>query len=216
MTDSSPTPNQLLQECGAIIHNSHIVYTSGRHGRSYVNKDAVYPHTRLTSKLCREMAKLFADKDVEIVVAPAVGGIILSQWVAHHLSEITDREVLGIYAEKTTEEGEGFIIRRGYDALLRDRRALIVEDIVTTGISVKRVVETVRKLAREIVGVSALCNRGGISAAELGVPALKSLMQIDLESWDENECPLCRTGVPINTQVGKGREYLARKDQSQG
>src|SRR3989344_899761 len=113
---------QVLYEVGAVITNSHIVYTSGRHGTAYVNKDAVYPHTRITSALCLAIAEEFADRSVEAVIAPAVGGVILSQWTAHHLSEITRIEVFGVYAEK---EGGIFVIKRGYDKLVTGRNVLV-------------------------------------------------------------------------------------------
>lgn len=80
---------QILRSTGAVITDSHIVYTSGKHGTAYVNKDAVYPHTIETSHLCRAIAEQFADNNVEVVIAPAIGGVILSQWVAFHLSTIT-------------------------------------------------------------------------------------------------------------------------------
>jgi len=102
----------ILGKVGAIITKSHIVYTSGKHGRTYVNKDALYPHTAETSRLCRTIAERFASDGVEVVIAPAIGGVILSQWTAYHLTEIAGYEVLGTYAEKTGD-GKAFIIKRG-------------------------------------------------------------------------------------------------------
>ena len=69
---------QMLGEVNAVITDSHIVYTNGGHGTKYVNKDAIYPYARRTSKLCRAIAEHFADANVEVVIAPAVGGVILS------------------------------------------------------------------------------------------------------------------------------------------
>ena len=200
-----------LAKVGALIQDSHIVYTSGRHGSHYVNKDALYPHTGMTSDLCREMATRFKDAGVDIVLAPAVGGIILSQWVAHHLTALTGREILGVYAEKAPV-GEGFVIKRGYDKLVAGKKILILEDVITTGISVKRVVEATRALGGTVLGVAALCNRGGITTKELAeVPRLTSLVEINLDSWEEKECPLCAKGIAINTNVGKGLEFLSRR-----
>jgi orotate phosphoribosyltransferase len=59
--------------------------------------------------------------------------------------------------------------------------------------------------------VAALCNRGGVTAADLDVPALVSLVELSLDSWEAADCPLCRAGVPVNTDVGKGREFLAAR-----
>lgn len=196
----------LLEKEHAVIRGSHIVYTSGRHGMEYVNKDAVYPHTELTSKLCEVIATRFKNDRVDAVLAPAVGGIILSQWVAYHLTKLLGREILGVYAEK---EGEGFVVKRGYDALIQNKNVLVVEDILTTGGSVKKVVEVLRKIPCNVVGVAALCNRGEIKEADLGgVPRLDSLISVTLQSWDAKECELCAKNVPINTAVGKGREFL--------
>ena len=78
----------LLQKVGA-FRAGHFVFTSGRHGDSYVNKDALYPYTHDTSLLCKVMAERFADKDIEVVVGPTMGAAILAQLVAYHLSELT-------------------------------------------------------------------------------------------------------------------------------
>ena len=200
---------KILHQVGAIITGSHIVYTSGQHGSSYVNKDAVYPHTGEISRLCRAIAEKFSQTGVEVVAAPALGGIILSQWTAHHLSELDGRNVLAVYAEKS---GDGFVIQRGYDKLISGKKVLVVEDILTTGGSVKKVVETVRALGGQVTAVAALCNRGGVTAEGLGnLPELFALVNLQLEAWDEKECPLCAKNVPVNTSIGKGREFLAKK-----
>jgi len=202
---------EILSKVGAVITDSHIVYTSGKHGTAYVNKDAVYPHTKETSDLCRAIAEQFADDGVEVVIAPAIGGVILSQWTAHHLSEITGREVLGVYAEKV-ESGDAFVIKRGYDKLVAGKDVLVVEDVLTTGGSAKKVVEATRALGGNIVGLGVLCNRGGITPQDVAdPPKLFALVNVKLDAWDEAGCPLCAQNVPINTDVGKGREFLARK-----
>ncbi len=198
-----------FEEVGAVITNSHLVYTSGKHGNAYINKDAVYPHTEKISALCEEIAERFIKEAPDAVIAPALGGIILSQWTAHHLSQKLGKPVYGVYAEKTDDGG--FVIKRGYDEFIKGKKVLLVEDVLTTGGSIKKVVDVVRGIGAEIVGVGALCNRGGITAQDIGgVPKFDALLSITLDSWEENECPLCKQGVPINTKVGKGREFLAR------
>ncbi|HFC10836.1 MAG TPA: phosphoribosyltransferase [Candidatus Kaiserbacteria bacterium] len=202
---------QLLVKVGAIITDSHIVYTSGKHGTAYVNKDAVYPHTGYTSLLCRSIAEMFVDDNVEVVIAPAIGGVILSQWTAHHLTEMNGREVLGIYSEKS-KDGHSFEINRGYDKFIIGKRILVVEDVLNTGASAKKVIEAVRVINDNVIGLGVLCNRGGITPKDVAnVPKLKALLNMALDVWDETSCPLCKQGVPINTIVGKGREFLARK-----
>ena len=197
---------RIFSQLGAFISDSHLLYTSGKHGNAYVNKDALYPHTATTSLLCKELALHFKDLPIDAVLAPALGGIILSQWIAWHLSELKSKEVLAIYAEKSVD-GETFIIKRGYDELIRNKNVLIVEDILTTGGSVKKVVTAVQSIPAKIIGVGALCNRGGITSEHLGnVPTLFSLLNVTLESWEPDECPLCKKGIPLNTQVGKAKK----------
>ncbi len=204
---------QILADVGAVITGSHIVYTSGKHGSAYVNKDAVYPHTEAISLLCEAIAgKFFRNgENVEVVVAPALGGIVLTQWVAHHLTRLAGREVLAVYAEKMPDGN--FAFTRGYDKLVARKRILVVEDILNTGGSARKVVDLVRSRGW-VVGVGALCNRGGVTAEDLGVPKLTALVDVNLDAWDEHECSLCAQNVPVNTTVGKGKDFLARQAAS--
>jgi orotate phosphoribosyltransferase len=209
---TNPDVMSILERLGALISDSHIVYTSGRHGSAYLNKDALYPHTAETRDVCLHMARPFAVSTIEVVAGPTVGGVILAQWVAHHLSAANDAPVLALYAEEEHEgETRRRVFRRGYDALLVGRRVLVVEDVLTTGGSARQVVEAVRAAGGEPVGVSALCNRGGITAETLGVPRFVSQVELSLESWEAAVCPLCQQGVPINTSVGKGAAFLATR-----
>lgn len=201
---------KILSKVGAVITGSHIVYTSGKHGSAYVNKDALYPHTKETSDLCRIIAEQFADDGVETVIAPAIGGVILSQWTAHHLSKITGREVFSVYAEKS--DGGIFVIKRGYGKFVSGKKVLVVEDVLTTGGSVKKVIEAVRAIGGNVLGLGVLCNRGGVALKDVAdAPELFAILNIKLDAWDEENCPLCAQGVPVNTDVGKGGEYLLKK-----
>lgn len=203
----------IFEEVGAVITGSHIVYTSGKHGTAYINKDAVYPHTEKISTLCAEIADRFVKDEPDAVVAPALGGIILSQWIAHHLTVKLGRPVYGVYAEKTDDGG--FVIKRGYDTLIQGKNILLAEDVLTTGGSIKKVVGVVRDIGANIIGVAALCNRGNITAGDIGnVPKLDALLAVALDAWEETDCPMCKRRTPINTVVGKGREYLAKKQLS--
>lgn len=193
----------LLEKVGALITQSHIVYTSGKHGSAYVNKDALYPHTEITRLICEAMAEPFKNEKLDAVLAPAIGGVILGHGVAAVLSTIQKKEILSVYAEPTPEKE--FVIKRGYDRLIAGKKVLVVEDILTTGGSVRKVVETAKRIPCEIVGVSALCNRGKVTRDQVGeVPVLKSLFDVNLEAWEPNDCPLCKKQIPINQSVGKG------------
>lgn len=201
----------LLGRVGAVITKSHIVYTSGKHGIAYVNKDAVYPYTKETSKLCRALAQKFAGDGVQVVIAPAIGGVILSQWTAFHLSELTGNKVFSVYAEKADNE-DIFIIKRGYDKFVAGKNVLVVEDVLTTGGSAKKVVEATRAIGGNVIGLGVLCNRGEITPQDVAdVPKLFALVNIKLDAWDEADCPLCAQSVPVNIDFGKGKEFLARK-----
>jgi orotate phosphoribosyltransferase len=199
---------EVLQKVGA-FRAGHFVFTSGRHSDSYVNKDALYPYTHETSRLCREMAEHYRDSGVEAVLGPAVAAAILAQWTASHLTDLLGREVFATYADKDGQGG--FIIKRGYDKLIAGKKTVIVEDLTTTGGSVKKVVDAAKAAGAEVIGVVVLCNRGGVTAEMVGVPKMESLVKVELDSWDPAECDLCKRGIPVNTDVGHGKEFLARR-----
>lgn len=198
-----------LAALGALVTGDHLVYTSGRHGSSYVNKDALYPHTAATAAVCAQLAQAFSDAAIDVVAGPTVGGVIMAQWTAHHLTGLQGREVLAVYAEEEQgSAGRLRRLRRGYDALVAGRRVLVVEDILTTGLSARLVVDGVSTAGGQVIGVGALCNRGGVTADQLGVPRLVALTAVPLESYAPEACPLCAAGIPVNTRLGKGAAFV--------
>lgn len=205
---------QILEETDAVITGSHVVYNSRKHGSAYVNKDAIYAYPEAVSQLCRYIAHRFYHKDqtenlVEVVVAPAVGGISLSSWTAYHLGKMSTSIVQALYADK---EGDGFVLKRGYGERVKDKRVLVVEDILTTGGSVRKVVEVVRSAGGNVIGVCALVNRGGVTVEQVGgVPRFEVLLHLSMDSFEAEACPYCRSGVPISTKVGHGKQFLAEQ-----
>ena len=200
---------ELLAQTQAVLKNDHFVYASKNHGPEYVNKDRVYRDPMATDELCQGIAEHFQDYNVEVVVAPAAGGINLSQGVARHLCQITGQKVISIYADK---EGEALELRRGYGKDVPGKRVLIVDDVFTTGGSVEKLVRMIRVLGGEVVGVGGLCNRGGVKAEDIGgVPEFFTLTSVQMAAYEPAVCPLCKEGVPINTEVGEGKKYLAEK-----
>lgn len=197
----------IFKKTGGYITGDHIILTSGKHTDSYLNKDTIYPHTQEISRICQEIAGQLKDKNIEVVAAPALGGIILSQWTAYHLSLITRREVLGVYTEKTSDRDQ--IFTRGYDKLVKGKRVLVVEDVTTTGGSVRKVINSVKNAGGKIAGVCVLVNRDpdNINAKTFDAP-FYSLAFVKMQTWDETDCPLCKRGIPVNTTVGKGKEKL--------
>ncbi len=201
---------EILQKVGA-FRAGHFVYTSGRHGDEYVNKDALYTYAHDTSRLCKEFAERFKDSGVEAVIGPAVAAAILAQWTAYHLTEMLGREIYSTYADKDGQGG--FVIKRGYDGLIKGKKVLVVEDLTTTGGSIKKVVDAAKAAGAEVVAAGVLCNRGNVTAEIAGVPRLESLVQIELDSWDAEGCDLCVRGIPVNVDVGHGRDFLAKQKQ---
>lgn len=199
----------ILKSVGAIITDSHFVGTSGLHFDTYVNKDFLYPHTKETMEVCKLFAEKSKDKNIEVVVGPALGGIILSQWVAHFLSEMSGREVLGIYTEKSIDGGQVFT--RGYDNFIKNKKVLIVEDIVTTGGSLLKTASAVKEAGGDIVSVSAMVNKNkDINTENLGV-SFSALGELFIPTYEASDCPLCKQCVPINTTVGHGKKFLQSK-----
>lgn len=210
---NDPHIMQMFADVGAIISDSHFVYSSGRHSSVYINKDALYLHTKTISTLCELMARPYDAEQIDVVVGPVLGGIVLSQWVAHALNaRRSSGETLAIYAEKDNDSPhKTFSFHRDYDRYIPGKNILVVEDILTTGGSARQVIELIRKHGGNIVGLSALCNRGNVESADVGNVPLQSLIQIHLETFAEADCPFCKAQVPINTNLGKGRAFLARQ-----
>ena len=200
---------EILQKVGA-FRAGHFVFVSGLHADTYVNKDALYAYTHEISRLCKTIAERFAQSGVEAVSGPAVGGAILSQWTAYHLTDILGKEIPGVYADKDGQGG--FVIKRGYDAVIKGKKVLDVEDLTTTGGSVAKVVEAARKAGAQVIAAIAICNRGDVTKEAAGnPPRFESLVTVHLEQWPESECELCAKGIPVNVEVGHGREFLAKK-----
>lgn len=203
----------ILKRVGSVITDSHFVGTSGRHMSVYVNKDALFPHTAETSRVCELFAEKNKDLPIDIVVGPALGGIILSQWTASHLSRITGREILSVYTEKVPKgDGEDQVFRRSYDQLVKGKNVLVIEDTTATGGSAIKVVNTVRGVEGNVVQVCVMVNRDSntINSESIGAP-FSWLAELPAESWTEEECPLCASGVPVNTSVGHGKKFLVKK-----
>lgn len=203
---------QRFVDAGAMLTHSHFVYNSGRHSSVYINKDALYVHTGIISQLCQRMAQAYDADQIDVVVGPVLGGIVLSQWTTQALNtKRSAGETLAVYAEKEPGSDQTFAFYRGYDKHIPGKNILIVEDILTTGGSVRRVIELVRKHGGNVVGVSALCNRGNVQPKDVGNVPINTLITLDLETYTAEECPFCQQHVPINTDVGKGRIFLAKQ-----
>jgi orotate phosphoribosyltransferase len=203
----------ILKRVGAVIAESHFVGTSGRHMSIYVNKDALLTHPVETGRI----GELFAEKNkelaIDVVVSPAMGAIILGNWTAYHLTRILGKEILSVYTEKDKEENQVF--KRGYDKLVKGKNVLIIEDTTATGLSVRRTIKPVLDAGGNIVQACVIVNRDtkNINSESVGAP-LAWLAEIPAETFAEEECPLCKSGVPINTSVGHGKKFLESKQSA--
>lgn len=171
------------------IRTGHFELTSGRHSDTYVQKRSILPHTQEVSELCQMIAEDFRDEKVGVVAGIATGAIILSHEVAVHLSRITGETIPNVFAEK---KGESFEFFEDYQDVIQGERVLVVEDVLTTGGSVAKVIQEIRKLGGEVVGVGALCNRGGVKAEDIGITTLKALINLSIRSWPAEECTHCK------------------------
>jgi orotate phosphoribosyltransferase len=179
---------KIFQDSGAYLEG-HFLLTSGRHSGHYVEKFQVLQYPDLTEKLCQELAERFQNQNIQTVIGPATGGIILSQLVAKQL---------GARALFTERENGKMALRRGFQ-VEPGERVLVVEDIVTTGGSVMEVLTLLEKLEANVLGVGLLVDRSG-GKADFGLPT-EALLDLSIPTYQPEECPLCQAGVPL-TQRG--------------
>lgn len=213
----------ILKELGAIKENDHFVYASGYHGSTYIAKEMLYVYPEITYAMCEEIAKLCGRSwEIDCVVGPEKGAMILAQLVGYILAQSTGRQIISLFAEKVTNPAatdNAFIFKPEYGKLIAEKNILIVEDIINTGKTVQDVVLLVRGHGGIVKAVGALCNRGDMTAEEFDfVPKLFALLNISsplfskkiVQNWSAIKCPLCLQGIPVNTQFGHGKEFLER------
>jgi orotate phosphoribosyltransferase len=167
------------------IRSGHFVLTSGRHSDGYVQCARVLEDPALTTALAQTaVARLPVGLKVDLVAAPAVGGLIIGFAVAQALG------VKFIFSER---EAGRMVFRRAFE-VPAGAKVLVVEDVVTTGGSVGEVVDLVRAAGGEVVGVVSLIDRGG--EKKFDAP-FWPLLELEVESWDADSCGLCASGVPV-------------------
>lgn len=178
---------QILQSLkdSEAVRTGHFVLTSGRHSGSYVQCARVLEDPALTTELARTAVdRLPEGLDIDLVAAPAVGGLVIGFAVAQALG------VKFIFSER--EQGK-MVLRRSF-AVPEGARVLVVEDVVTTGGSVGEVINLVRDAGGVVVGVVSLIDRGGPKKFEA---PFWPLLQLEVESWEADSCSLCRAEVPL-------------------
>ncbi|MHB1323356.1 MAG: orotate phosphoribosyltransferase [Coriobacteriia bacterium] len=174
-----------LRGAAAILHG-HFQLTSGRHSGTYVQCARVLEDPALTTRLAEAMARRVADRRIDLVAAPAVGGIVIGFAVAQALG------VRFIFSER--QQGS-MTLRRGF-AVQPGQRVLVVEDVVTTGGSVAEVIGLVRAFGGETVAVTSIIDRGG---GKLFDAEFLPLLRLEVESLEPRECTQCALGTPIDS-----------------
>lgn len=173
---------QIFSDSGALLEG-HFRLTSGRHSNQYMQCAQVLKYPVFTEQLARHLAEVFKDDGVELVVGPAMGGIVVAYEVARQLG------VPGLFTER---ENDSMALRRGF-AIEPGQRVLVVEDVVTTGGSVKEVIAVVQELGGQVVGVGVLVDRSN-GLVDFGVKQA-AVLSLDITSWEAETCPLCQEAI---------------------
>jgi orotate phosphoribosyltransferase len=174
----------ILTETG-VLQRGHFRLTSGRHSDRYMQCARLFEYPDKSEILCGELAGLVADKMIELVVGPALGAIQMAYEVSRRL------RCRNLFAER---ENGVLTFRRGF-SIPTGIRTLVVEDTITTGGTVKELIDLVKDRGGVVVAVGAIVDRSG-GTVDFGVP-LKACWQVNIPSWEASECQLCREGLPI-------------------
>lgn len=172
---------EIYKKTGAVLHG-HFKLTSGRHSDTYMQSAKIFVDTESSEKLCKALAEKLEGIDVDIVISPAIGGILMGYEVARQLKKPN------IFAER---ENGAMTLRRGF-SIPKGAKVLVVEDVVTTGGSVKEVIELVKSLGGEVVAVASITDRSN-GKVDFGVKYV-ALISMDIVSYEPEECPLCKEG----------------------
>jgi orotate phosphoribosyltransferase len=176
--------SRLLEDSGAIL-KGHFRLSSGRHSATYFEKFRILEQPRVLSVLCAELAFKFSRNSVDLVAGPATGGMIIAFEVARQL----DRRAL--YVE--TEEGKK-TIRRGA-TIPPGSRVLVVDDVLTTGLSLRETADAVSAAGGDVVGMGVLIDRSE-KPLDFGAPLVSSY-RVEAESYGEGEIPDWLAAIPI-------------------
>ena len=182
---------KLLVEKGAIM-SGHFVLTSGLHSNQYIEKFRILEDPKALRVICKRMAKIYQDFDVDIVVSAAIGGILISSGVADELN------VNGIFAERINGE---MIFKRGFQ-IPENSNVLVVEDIVTTGGSIKEIIAILEPLNINIIGICSLAHRGDITDFKY---RYETLTKIDIQTWAKDDIPDWLSEIPITKPGSTGK-----------
>lgn len=175
----------IFREAGGIL-TGHFILTSGLRSPVFLQKARVFMHADKTERLCRALAALIREKvpgRIDYVVGPAIGGLIPAYETSRHL---------GVPAVWVEREGGEFRLRR-FD-LEKGARVVVVEDIVTTGLSIRETIDCLRKLGIEVAAAACIIDRAA-GKADVGVP-LVALAQYEVPAWPADRLPPELAAIP--------------------
>jgi len=178
---------KIYEETHALL-SGHFRLSSGRHSDRYLQSALVLQYPWQAEKLCAALAELVKPLNPQGVVSPALGGLIVGQELARAL------KVRAIFTERA-KDTDVMELRRGF-TVEKGEKFFAVEDIITTGKSVKESIQVLRGLGAQVVGVGCLIDRSGGAPGVFDVP-VKALASLKVESWEEKDCPLCQKGIPV-------------------
>jgi orotate phosphoribosyltransferase len=173
-----------FRKTGAYL-KGHFRLTSGLHSNEYMQCALVLQHPSIAENLGRELASQFPKCD--IVVSPAVGGLIIGHEVARALG------ARFLFTERDPATSK-MILRRGF-TVKPGETAVVIEDVVTTGGSTRDVIETLQAAGVKVLGAGSIIDRSG-GRADLGVPKV-ALATLEVTAWPADFCPLCQEGIPV-------------------
>jgi orotate phosphoribosyltransferase len=175
---------RIFEKSGALL-TGHFQLTSGLHSPTYFQCAKVLQYPRYNTLLSNKIVDFFKSKEIDVVISPAVGGIVVGQEVGRQL------DVRTFFAERK----DGIMkLRRGFE-LKKNEKVLICEDVITTGGSVFEVIDLVKSEGADIVGAGVIVDRSG-GGVKFSVDQI-ALVQLKAETYDPDECPLCKAGKPI-------------------
>lgn len=173
---------EVLKEAG-VLQEGHFLLTSGRHSNKYLQCAKIFRNTKYSEELCADLAEKYKNDNVEVVIGPAMGAVQMAYEVSRTL------HCENFFTER--DENGKMTLRRGF-SISKGERVLVVEDVVTTGGSVKEVVSLVQNAGGIVVGVGSIVDRTN-GMVDFGVP-YKAVYSADVVSWETENCPLCREG----------------------
>jgi orotate phosphoribosyltransferase len=167
------------------VKEGHFLLASGLHSPVYWEKFRILQHPHLTEKLCRLIAQHFEGQEIDVVAGPTTGGIILAFETARQLG------TRSIFAEK---EGEVRVFRRDFE-IAPGEHVLVVDDILTTGSSLRETISAVAEMGGIIAGIGVLVDRSE-EGLDFGLP-LFSCLRAPTTVYSPQECPLCAAHIPL-------------------